>query len=265
MDLSVFYSWQNDRPPSFCRYFIRDALKTAVSQIARDSLVEECPRLEHDTKGQPGIPAIADTIFEKIRNAAIFVGDITFIETTFGPDIPSAKGIPNPNVLLELGYSAKAVGWERIICVFNDYYGNIENQIFNLRHRRNPIRYRLGPEEADNSAQRDRLSRDLEAAIKSLLSAEYHAIDEVLAQLDAYSQTFLRMYAANDTIVPRPTNILTFGAPAGDLDTPGYNSAVNRLRQLGVIRTQVDTDTHSIAFQWTYKGNLVLKRLGLKR
>src|SRR4051812_5501669 len=104
MDLPVFYSWQNDRAPAAGRYFIRDALKAAVSRIARDSSVDESPRLDHDTKGQSGMPAIAESVFRKIESAAVFVGDITFVASLTGPDGSAAKGLPNPNVLVELGY-----------------------------------------------------------------------------------------------------------------------------------------------------------------
>jgi hypothetical protein len=264
MDLVVFYSWQNDRPPAVCRYLIRDALKAAVSRIARDSSVEECPRLDHDTKGESGIPAIAETIFNKIEDAAVFVGDVTFVGSSAAPEGSPGKALPNPNVLMELGYAAKAIGWDRIICVFNNHYGSIENQIFNLKHRRKPVSYCLGPDAGDARAQRESLSRAIEAAIQSVLRAEHNAVDEILARLDAYSQMFLRMNAATDLITPGPTNVFTLAAPVNDLDTPSYNAAVAQLRQLDVIRSVVDATTDTTAFRWTYMGYLVLQKLGLR-
>jgi hypothetical protein len=211
------------------------------------------------------MPAIAESVFQKIDRAAIFVGDITFVASLTGPNGSNLKGLPNPNVLIELGYAAKAIGWDRIIGVFNDCHGSIADQIFNLKHRRNPVRYDFGPDEADEKAQRDRLSDALEAAIRSVLSAEHLAADGILARLDPYAQTFLRMHASMDRITPTPTNVFTLGAPVNNLDTPSYNAAVTLLRQLGVIRAIPDPTTHSIAFRWTPMGYLVLRKLGLRQ
>jgi len=265
MDLTVFYSWQNDRPPNVCRYFIRDAAKAAISRIARDCEMEESPRLDHDTKGQTGMPAIAETIFKKIEKAAVFIGDVTFVGSAVTVDGSPGKALPNPNVLVELGYAAKAIGWERIICVFNEYYGSVDDQIFNLKHRRNPILYHLGPDGDDHALQQAALCKGIETDIRSVLRAEHHAVDAMLEQLDAYDQTFLRMYGRAAVITQRPTNVLTFGAPVGDLDTPGYNAAVAHLRQLGVIRAVADSATRAVTFQWTYMGYLVLQKLGLRQ
>jgi hypothetical protein len=53
MTYNVFYSWQNDREPSICRYFIRDAIKVALDNISTDNPLDESPRLDHDTKDIP--------------------------------------------------------------------------------------------------------------------------------------------------------------------------------------------------------------------
>jgi hypothetical protein len=94
--------------------------------------------------------------------------------------------------------------------------------------------------------------------------AEHQAVDSVLAQLDVYSQTFLRIHADADVIAPRPTNVFTLGAPAGDLDTPSYNAALQQLLQLSVIRAVPTPTNHKVTFCWTYRGYLVLQRLGLR-
>ncbi|MBE3096927.1 MAG: hypothetical protein IMZ44_07325 [Planctomycetes bacterium] len=211
------------------------------------------------------MPAIAETIFKKIEKAAVFIGDVTFVGSAVTIDGSPGKALPNPNVLVELGYAAKAVGWERIICVFNEYYGSVDDQIFNLKHRRNPIRYHLGPDRDDHASQQTTLSKGIETDIRSMLRGEHHAVDAILAQLDAYAQTFLRKYGRADVIIPRPTNVFTLGAPVGDLDTPSYNAAVEHLRQLGVIQAVADSATHAVTFRWTYMGYLVLQKLGLSQ
>ncbi|MBN1908423.1 MAG: hypothetical protein JW818_01675 [Pirellulales bacterium] len=266
MDLAVFYSWQDDQPNETCRYFIRGAAQKAVHRIASESIVQESPRLDHDTKGQSGIPGIADTIFSKIEKAAVFLGDVTFVgKTKVLTGTVKEKMLPNPNVLVELGYAARSIGWERIVCVFNDFYGSIDDQIFNLKHRRNPICYRLGPDEKNSIVQqRDCLSARIEEAIRSVLRAEHCGVEKILTQLDAYSQVFLRKYANQDMISPPPTNRVVFGVAANDLDTPGFNTAVSNLHRLEVIETVVDPNSHSVIYKWTPIGCLVLQKLGLR-
>jgi len=82
MDISIFYSWQSDRPEDFCHYFIRDAANQALKDIGASNEVELLPRLDHDTKGQAGMPEIADTILRKIQGAGFFLADMTFIAAT---------------------------------------------------------------------------------------------------------------------------------------------------------------------------------------
>ena len=44
--------------------------------------------------------------------------------------------MPNPNVMLELGYATHVVGWDRVICVLNSDYGAPENMPFDIANRR---------------------------------------------------------------------------------------------------------------------------------
>src|SRR4029450_6780233 len=99
MEKTLFYAWQNDTEPACNRYFIRDSLKKALSQLSDDESVEESPRLDHDTAGGAGTPKTAATIFEKIEKANIFLADVTTVGTG------GEKKLPNPNVMIELGYA----------------------------------------------------------------------------------------------------------------------------------------------------------------
>jgi hypothetical protein len=54
MAISIFYSWQSDRPNNVCRGFIRHALDTAVSRINVSLSVEDAVRVDQDTQGVPG-------------------------------------------------------------------------------------------------------------------------------------------------------------------------------------------------------------------
>ena len=148
MDFTIFYAWQSDRIQKTHRYLIRDAANEAVKRIGKDAEIEDSPRLDHDTQDVSGTPEIAGTIYRKIQDSGIFLADLTFVGST---DLLEnrRKLLPNPNVTLELGYAARSVGWERIICVMNTAFGPAEELIFDLRHRRWPICYKLEGEDGE--------------------------------------------------------------------------------------------------------------------
>src|SRR5262245_6229364 len=132
MKVTVFYSWQSDLPNNTNRGFIQRALEKAIESIkAQEELVIE-PCLERDTAGVSGTPDIASTIFRKIDECHIFVGDVSIIN----PKTRSRRKTPNPNVLLELGYAAKKLTWDNVICVFNTASGKLGELPFDLRLRR---------------------------------------------------------------------------------------------------------------------------------
>jgi len=131
MDFTIFYAWQSDRIQKAHRYLIRAAASEAVKRIGKDADIEDSPRLDHDTQDVSGTPEIAGTIYRKIEDSSVFLADLTFVGST---DLEGHKKLlPNPNVTLELGYAARSVGWERIICVMNTAFGPAEELIFDLR------------------------------------------------------------------------------------------------------------------------------------
>ncbi len=173
MAIIVFYAWQSDTPANVNRNFIKDALKKAIKNINRDLQVDEPERnekleLDHDTKGVPGSPGIADTILEKIDNSDLFVGDVTFVGKS-----AAGKKLPNSNVLLELGYALKALGPKRYIGVMNTAFGEPEKLPFDLAHRRFPIQYRLAPETSrdERRGQLKKLVGQLEHAIRTVVES----------------------------------------------------------------------------------------------
>ena len=115
MKQQIFYSWQSDLPNRTNRGFISDCLERAVKALQKDDSVDIHPVIDRDTEGVSGSPEIAQTIFAKIRNANIFVADISIINAAFEGSRPT----PNPNVLVELGYAASSLGWGNVLCVFN--------------------------------------------------------------------------------------------------------------------------------------------------
>ena len=140
---TVFYAWQSNLDEKVAHYFIKDALETAVKELNRKLDIEESDRpfqLDHDTKGEPGHPDIFNTILRKIDGCAIFVADLSFVGATEG-----IEKLPNPNVLIELGYAVKSVGTERSILVMNDAFGRPDHLPFDLKHKRWPICFTLPP------------------------------------------------------------------------------------------------------------------------
>src|SRR5476649_16046 len=97
MKVTIFYSWQSVLPNSTNRGFIERALTKAVESIkVEDEMVVE-PCIERDVQGVPGTPDIAQTIFRKIDECRIFVGDVSIINSSATVD----RKPPNPNVLIE--------------------------------------------------------------------------------------------------------------------------------------------------------------------
>lgn len=137
MNNTVFYSWQSDLPNNTNRSFIESCLKKAIKLINNDDNYSLEMNIDRDTLNEYGTPSIVDTIFEKIEKTSLFVADVSFINS----DTKNRK-CPNPNVLVELGYAAKTLGWNRIICVFNSDYGAVEDLPFDIRFRR-PLVYNL--------------------------------------------------------------------------------------------------------------------------
>ena len=129
----VFYSWQSDLPGNKTRYFIQEAIDTAIS-IAQQSEKIEAER-DEATKGKTGSPNIVDSIYSKIEQCDLFVADLSICFSSDTAD-STKKRSPNPNVLIELGYAARALGWERIICFCNTDYGEIDKLPFDIQHNR---------------------------------------------------------------------------------------------------------------------------------
>ncbi len=124
MKVSVFYSWQSNLPGKTNRYFIEDAIKKSLKEINKEDRIIAC--IDRDTKDEIGSPDIRNSIFNKINHSKFFVCDVSLNENK----------VPNSNVLIELGYAIKTLGWNKIICLFNNKTGNIEELPFDINHNR---------------------------------------------------------------------------------------------------------------------------------
>jgi hypothetical protein len=180
----IFYSWQSDLPNSTNRRLIEDCLSRAVAALTVDDLEIE-PSIDRDTQGVAGSPDIANTIFAKIGGAAVFVADVSFINA---PSDATAKSqasrlTPNPNVLVEVGYAAARMGWDRIILVHNLATGERESLPFDIRSRR-IASYTLAPRE-QKAEQREQLVRVLRDALETILRAADTRAADVLSSFSA--------------------------------------------------------------------------------
>src|SRR5205085_10715557 len=127
---TTFYAWQSDSPKLANRYFIRDALKKALKNVAS---AQPGTLLEYDeaTRDVAGSVLIVDSILAKIDACEVFVADISIIN----PAQENGRFVPNPNVVFEVGWASARLGWNRVILVFNEASGKIENVPFDLRGR----------------------------------------------------------------------------------------------------------------------------------
>ena len=106
----------------------------AASAAGKDLGLEESvrPEVDHDTQNTAGMADIIATILDKISQSAVFVADVTPVGKA-----GDGKALPNPNVLIELGWAMKALGTERIIAVLNTASGfRTDDLPFDIRHRR---------------------------------------------------------------------------------------------------------------------------------
>lgn len=136
-EIKVFYSWQSDLPNSTTRGLIQSGIEAAVRNM-RDTVEVTADR---DTQGVYGSPDIVETIFSKIDDCDIFVADVSAVTTYYvmdseGQPTDRIKATPNPNVLVELGYAVRVLGWENVICIMNDDYSNGGELPFDIEHHR---------------------------------------------------------------------------------------------------------------------------------
>ncbi len=168
--MRVFWSWQSDKFPKECRSVIRAALSAAVDAAADDLDIADAerPELDSDTQGRPGMVDISATILGKIANAAVFVADVTPVGVT-----PNGKALPNPNVLVELGWAMHKPGYDRVIPIFNRAEGwKPEDLPFDIRHRR-LLGYTLAP--GADPAERAKVTKELTAALTAAIKVNLSA------------------------------------------------------------------------------------------
>lgn len=178
----VFYSWQSDLPNNTNRGFLEDCIKKALKELNMSDTYDIEFSIDKDTKDERGTPHIAETIFSKIEKSKLFIADVSIINSDY-----HKRKNPNPNVLIELGYAAKVLGWKRIICIFNTDYGSFEDLPFDIKFRR-PLCYSL------NGKNKSEVKKHVIEAIKSNIMPfevnDFVSINEVGSYLIFETSTF---------------------------------------------------------------------------
>jgi len=172
---TIFYSWQSDLPKTTNLTGIRQCLRVAVNNL--ESEYEDLRfELEEATRNMPGSPNIPETIFAKISNCDIFICDLTTINNTES----NIRKVPNPNVLIELGYAIAILGWSRIIMLFNTNYGKFPDDMpFDIdRHRASPY---VISDKTDKSGKNG-LSSLLKVAIKEIIEKAPVKVSEAVTE-----------------------------------------------------------------------------------
>ncbi len=169
---TIFYSWQSDTSSKTNKSFIQSALKAAIIKVGRELDLENALRIDHDTKGVPGSPDIVSTILAKIEKSDIFLADVTIVAKT-----ENGKQVPNPNVLIELGYAYKAVSVEKVITVMNEHYGTAKAGLpFDFAHKRWPIQYNLS--ESASAEEKAAIKKELVSVLVAAFKCIYESYEE---------------------------------------------------------------------------------------
>jgi len=262
-DYIVFYSWQSDAPEKINKEFIQSALEKAAKELE----VVPADRLTVDQgmRGVPGSPEVATMMFEKIGESGIFVGDTTLVG-----QIPQNGGgtklVPNPNVSIEEGFAAGVLGWERVVCVANEHFGSCEDQPFDTRNRRFPIRYTLKPESSPQEidAAGEVLIEDLKRAIKTIQKYDLAKAKKAREKLDLYCLEFVHKFGASYFSHPAEPN------PNADTillrNLALFDHCVIRLLELGLLHSDIGFDTGKAlyAYHWTFLGHNVYELIQAK-
>ena len=178
----IFYSWQSDLSNKSNRGFLESCIKDALKELSLSELYDIEFSIDKDTMNETGTPHIAETIFRKIEKSKLFIADVSIINSDY-----SGRKAPNPNVLIELGYAAKVLGWDKIICIFNTDFGSFDDLPFDIKFRR-PLTYSL--EGKIKNDEKKRIIQAIKSNIKSFDSSDFVSINEVGSYLIIESSKF---------------------------------------------------------------------------
>lgn len=147
-EYKIFYSWQSDCDEIINKRYIREQLESAIKRINENKKGKIKIEYDEATRKTVGSHNIKTTLFEKIDASDYFIADVTPVINQykyFGMskikseivnrllNLFDYKAVSNSNVMFELGYAVNKLGWERVILVWNSFYGKVESAPFDIR------------------------------------------------------------------------------------------------------------------------------------
>ena len=246
---TVFFAWQLDTKSEDNKTFIWKSIVSACEKCKDETTPELSPRPEKDTDGISGSPNIVQTIFKKIDQCSLFVADVTFIGKT-----NSNKYMPNPNVLIELGYAVKTIGWERTILVLNNAHGKASELPFDILQHRWPVEYRV----TDTTNVREKRWDNLEAVLSDAIrGCEEHSLSRATDMAMSLDTDTLSFIAKNENkqIIDLPMPAQTMGQ---HLTSSLHTASIRRLIDLGAIKV---VSSPEVGYGWTYDGINMIKEI----
>ncbi|MGZ2746202.1 TIR domain-containing protein [Burkholderia stagnalis] len=205
----AFYSWQSDLPNKTNRSFILDTLRRAVKDINSSDdppsqVLTEAQRpqaestkpvqVDQATSGVAGAVHIAHTILDKIREADVFIADIS----TINKGTKKFRKGPNPNVLFELGYAWAELGYKRVVLVFNEATTSEMDIPFDIRGHKFVV-YRL--DECTISKEKSEVRQHLQSCLKREIAAILEEQPPRPSQLRGLSEDQVRIAHDRETLV----------------------------------------------------------------
>lgn len=129
----IFYSWQSDTDS---RSYTISALKDAVDVLNKRAVKSYNYVADQGCDGDGGALNIATRMLEKIDSCDLYIADLTIVHSAKTDELIHGRRAPNPNVMFELGYAVKKLGWEKVIMIFNESYGEIGLLPFDIKQHR---------------------------------------------------------------------------------------------------------------------------------
>jgi hypothetical protein len=187
MGYRIFYSYQSDIDKKLNHEFIREAINEAKARITEFNI----DPIREGFYGVGGNPPLAKAMFDESKGSDIFIGDVTFTSSkiwqskgvkfeedanTYLIEIDKPfklKPAPNPNVLLETGYSWALKTHYRTILVLNEAFGSPSELPVDMKGLRWPITYKLCETRYNKAAK-------FKKEKKNLVNALEHAIRDAI-------------------------------------------------------------------------------------
>lgn len=200
-------------------------------------------------------------MFEKIDRSDMFLADVTLV----GKIKPLKEGgkrkrTPNPNVMTEMGYAAARMGWERVICVMNEYYGCREDLPFDIESKRHPIDFTLDPATmAEHKGIKKELTKWIRTAIETCTAAHHEGVKEAISRLDILCLLVCSVYRRVPYFRDLGQDEQNRVALVNVIDLEGFRAAVMRLLDLRLLFTETHSGLYS--YKWSHRGKLLLDEL----